>query len=102
MRDESFRRFRCWRTAEVQRTVLGDIGALGTQDDAVFLAAHAPVPLDRGVSTERLSGGEREILGSLIGEIGKTGQNTLIAVTGGVGTGKSHAVRWVRAHLEDD
>lgn len=103
MTDESFRRFRCWRTAEVQRTVLGDIGALGSRDDdAVFLAAHAPVPLNRGPGTDRLSGGEREILDSLVGEIGKARQNTLIAVTGDAGTGKSHAVRWVRAHLEDD
>jgi len=103
MSDETFRRFRCWRTAVVQRTILGDIGGLGTQDDAIFLAAHAPVPLDRGVGTERLSGGEREILDSLTGDIGKkTEENTLIAVTGGVGTGKSHAVRWVRAHLEED
>lgn len=102
MTDESFRGFRCWRSAEVQRTVLGDIGALGTNDDALFLAAHAPVPLDLGPGTEKLRGGEREILESLTREIGVPGQNTLIAVTGDVGTGKSHAVRWVRAHLPED
>ena len=46
--------------------------------------------------------GEAEILNALRGELGRAGQNTIIAITGDVGTGKSHAVRWVRAHLEED
>jgi hypothetical protein len=57
---------------------------------------------------ERLKGavapgsGEAEILNALRGELGLAERNTIIAITGDVGTGKSHAVRWVRAHLQED
>ena len=102
MPENSFRRFRCWRTAQVQQTVFGDIGSLSTRDDAIFLAAHAPVPVERTKGVAAQVAGEAEILNALRSEIGVAGRNTLIAVTGDVGTGKSHAVRWVRAHLGDD
>jgi hypothetical protein len=103
MPEPSFRRFRCWRTPEVQQTIFGDIGSLSTEDDALFLAAHATIPVERTKGAGAQLGGEAEILNALRREIGVvTGRNTLIAVTGGVGTGKSHAVRWVRAHLGDD
>ena len=102
MPENSFRRFRCWRTAQVHETVFGDIGSLSTQDDAIFLAAHAPVPVERTKGAAAQAAGEAEILNALRSEIGVAGRNTLIAVTGDVGTGKSHAVRWVRAHLGDD
>ena len=46
--------------------------------------------------------GEIQILNALKSQFGIKKQNTLIAVTGDVGTGKSHAVRWVHAHLEED
>lgn len=99
---DSFRRFRCWQTAEVQQTIFSDIGSLRTQDDAVFLAAHAPVPVQRQKGEGGHGQGEAQILNALLSEISDMGRNTLIAVTGDVGTGKSHAVRWVRAHLDDD
>ena len=102
MPENSFRRFRCWRTAQVHETVFGDIGSLNTRDDAIFLAAHAPVPVERTKGVAAQAAGEAEILNALRSEIGVAGRNTLIAVTGDVGTGKSHAVRWVRAHLSDD
>jgi hypothetical protein len=102
MSEESFRKFRCWTTAQVQETIFADIGALRTQDDAVFLAAHAPVPIQRHRGPAAQGQGEAEILNALRDEIGIAGRNTLIAVTGNVGTGKSHAVRWVRAHLDED
>ena len=47
MSDDSFRKFRCWRPPQVYETVVRDIGGLRTQDDAVFLAAHAPVPIQQ-------------------------------------------------------
>ena len=63
------------------------------------------MPLSRfsscGAPTAR-GEGEAQILNALRDQIGIAGRNTLIAVTGDVGTGKSHAVRWVRAHLDDD
>jgi hypothetical protein len=102
MSDDSFRKFRCWRSAQVYETVVGDIGALRAQDDAVFLAAHAPVPIQQLWGPKAQGVGEAQILNALRDQIGIAGRNTLIAVTGDVGTGKSHAVRWVRAHLNDD
>jgi hypothetical protein len=102
MSDDSFRKFRCWRSAQVYETVVGDIGALRTQDDAVFLAAHAPVPIQQLWGPKAGGEGEVQILNALRDQIGLAGRNTLIAITGDVGTGKSHAVRWVYAHLDDD
>jgi hypothetical protein len=102
MSDDSFRKFRCWRPAQVYETVVGNIGELRTQDDAVFLAAHAPVPIHQLWGPKARGVGEEQILNALRDQIGIAGRNTLMAVTGDVGTGKSHAVRWVRAHLDDD
>ena len=102
MSDDSFRKFSCWRSAQVYETVVGNIGELRTQDDAVFLAAHAPVPVQQRWGPKARGEGEAQILNALRDQIGLAGRNTLIAITGDVGTGKSHAVRWVRAHLDDD
>jgi hypothetical protein len=102
MTDDSFRKFRCWKTADVQQTIFGDIGWLRAQDDAIFLAAHAPIVVERQKGEGGHGPGEVQILNALRNEIGITGRNTLIAITGAVGTGKSHAVRWVHSHLEDD
>jgi hypothetical protein len=102
MTDDSFQKFRCWRSAQVYETVVGDIGALRTQDDAVFLAAHAPVPIHQLSGPRAQGDGEAQILNALRDQIGIANRNTLIAVTGDVGTGKSHAIRWIRAHLDDD
>ena len=92
------------QTAAVHETVFSDIGALTSQDDAIFLAAHAPVPVrrEKGGSVGHSGAGEIQILNALKSQFGIKKQNTLIAVTGDVGTGKSHAVRWVHAHLEED
>jgi hypothetical protein len=99
---DGFRNFCCWRSPVVQKTIFGDIGVLGTEADAVFLAAHARVPItrDKGIPAE--GQGEAEILNALRGEFGLAERNTLISITGSVGTGKSHAVRWIRAHLPDE
>ena len=95
------RRFRCWDAATVQHTVFADIASLGLDADAVFLAAHSSVDVDhtKGV---RYEGAERElaVLRALQAGLGVHDANTLIAVTGPSGSGKSHLVRWVRAHLD--
>ena len=102
MTDDPFRRFRCWNTGEVQRTIFGDIASLGLDADAVFLAAHTSLDIEqiRGVKQPRA---EREVavLRALDSSFGSAGQNTLIAITGPSGSGKSHLVRWVRAQLSD-
>lgn len=97
------KRFRCWDAATVQQTVFGDIGSLGLDADAVFLAAHSSVDVDhtKGVHYENA---ERElaVLRALQAGFAVEDANTLIAVTGPSGSGKSHLVRWVRAHLDAD
>jgi hypothetical protein len=100
MTDDPFRRFRCWTTPKVQRTVFGDIAWLGLDADAVFLAAHTSLEIEQ-IHGVRRAGADRElaVLRALDTGFGLAGQNTLIAVTGPSGSGKSHLVRWVRAQL---
>ena len=102
MTDDPFRRFHCWTTAVVQETVFGDIASLGLDSDPVFLAAHVSLPVHHlhGVQLEDAQG-ELALLRALTSSFGVAGQNTLIAVTGPSGSGKSHLVRWVHAQLPE-
>ncbi|NGY65066.1 hypothetical protein G7043_39750 [Lentzea sp. NEAU-D13] len=81
--------------------MFSDIGALPADADAVFLAAHTPMTLHhlRGTELADLGAGERQVLEAVCRGIGDLDRNTLIAVTGSSGTGKSHVVRWVHANL---
>lgn len=96
--------FRCWNAESVRHTVYSDIGMLPSGADAVFLGAHTTMDLQHPHGVELPDGGvgEHRVLVSLLAEIGDTDRNTLIAVTGKAGTGKSHVVRWVHAHLDPD
>jgi hypothetical protein len=100
MNENSFRRFRCWSAERVQRTVFDDIASLGLDADAVFLAAHTSLQIEHFKGIQQ-SGADREVgvLRALDSEFGLPDVNTLIAVTGPSGSGKSHLVRWVRANL---
>jgi hypothetical protein len=98
---ETMKAFRCWSTADVRRTVYSDIGALSIDADAVFLAAHTPMSIKHakgGALAPGLSG-EQQVLSALVEDFGDSERNTLVAVTGGSGAGKSHIIRWVHAHL---
>ncbi|MBQ1065596.1 MULTISPECIES: ATP-binding protein [Micromonospora] len=94
--------FRCWTNADVRQTVYSDIGALPSDAGAVFLAAHTPMVVShpRGEQFPGDGSDERQVLGALQAHIGDPDRNTLIAVTGESGAGKSHVVRWVNAHLD--
>jgi hypothetical protein len=100
----SMRAFRCWTAKSVGETVYSDIGALVESADALFLAAHSPMDLEHRKGAEFVVGGsgESKVLEALTSRIGDVDGNTLVAVTGGSGSGKSHVVRWVRAHLRED
>jgi hypothetical protein len=104
MAENSMARFRCWGTEAAARTVFSDIGALAGDADAVFLAAHTPVELEhrKGPELSSSNSGEAQVLEALTGGIGDLERNTLVAVTGGSGSGKSHVVRWVHSHLPSD
>jgi Cdc6-like AAA superfamily ATPase len=101
--DEGFAGYVCWTAARVQESVHGDIATLGLNADAVFLAAHVPMGVThlRGTSVMAESG-EGMVLQALQESMGTPERNTVIAVTGESGSGKSHLVRWLRAHLRDD
>ena len=95
-------KFTCWNAASVSETVFIDIGALSRSTDAVFLAAHTPARVKHLHGPEGLvgtGGGETQVLAALLTDVGTYLSNTLIAVTGSSGTGKSHIVRWVHAQL---
>jgi hypothetical protein len=91
-------RFTCWNPASVGETIFTDIGALSRSTDAVFLAAHTPARVMHLRGPEEpvgTGGGEAQVLAALLADVGVYPSNTLIAVTGNSGTGKSHIVRWV-------
>ena len=95
-------KFTCWNAASVSETVFIDIGALSRSTDAVFLAAHTPARVMHLRGPEEVvsaDAGEAQVLGTLLADVGTYPSNTLIAVTGNSGTGKSHIVRWVYAQL---
>lgn len=98
----SMKGFRCWSAGSVGQTVYSDIGALPSDADAVFLAAHTPMTLShlKGEEPPDAASGERQVLETLLAGVGDADRNMLIAVTGGSGAGKSHVVRWVHAHLD--
>ncbi|WP_139812357.1 hypothetical protein [Prescottella equi] len=104
MADLTMTRFRCWSAESVAKTVFSDIGALAGNADAIFLAAHTPVELEhrKGPETGSATSGEGQVLDALTSRIGDVERNTLVAVTGGSGSGKSHVVRWVHSHLDRD
>ncbi|TMQ95289.1 ATP-binding protein [Actinomadura soli] len=99
---DTMRGFRCWSAPSVRETVYSDIGALPSSADAVFLAAHSPMTLDHLKGERQPDAGldERQVLACLTAGIGDKARNTIIAVTGGSGAGKSHVVRWVHAQLD--
>ena len=97
---ESFQNFCCWDSGSVQETLLTNIAHLRLDEDAIFLAAHSEIALtqDRGRNVEK---NERGVLDALEGELDRAdpARNSLIAVIGPAGSGKSHLVRWVRSQL---
>ncbi len=105
MSADSMEKFRCWSAREVGQSVYSDIGAIPEGMEALFLAAHTPMTLSAypeylgGASLPEGSVGERQVIDVLIEGVGKAGENTLIAVTGPAGSGKSHVVRWVHANI---
>ncbi|UCZ61890.1 ATP-binding protein [Mycolicibacterium phocaicum] len=104
MIESSMATFRCWSSANIAQTVFPDIGALAGDADAIFLAAHTPTELEhrKGAELGTSSSGESRVLEALLSRVGDVERNTLVAVTGSSGSGKSHVVRWVRAHLPMD
>ena len=101
MSESTMTGFRCWSGESVGQTVFSDIGALASDADAIFLAAHTPVQLfhKKGPELGNATSGEAQVLEALLQRVGDGERNSLIAVTGASGSGKSHVVRWVNSHV---
>ncbi|MEU7800671.1 ATP-binding protein [Micromonospora arborensis] len=91
----------CWSRAEIQIAAQVDAGGLEFGDptaDAVFSAVHQAVPLSRrtkaGINQPVT---EREVLIDLCQPL-SSNEPHIRFITGRVGTGKSHLVRWLRVH----
>ncbi|MFG2056894.1 hypothetical protein ACGFI9_23020 [Micromonospora sp. NPDC048930] len=91
----------CWSRAEIQIAAQVDAGGLDFGDpvaDAVFSAVHQSVPLARrtkaGVSQPVT---EDDVMSDLCQPL-NSNEPHIRFITGRVGTGKSHLVRWLRVH----
>ncbi len=88
----------CWKVP-VNRTVASDVGSLSDDEHPVFFATHVELPINKlkGGSGLRESA---DVLAEFQSELDSyTTQNTVVAVTGPSGSGKSHLVRWIQAKL---
>lgn len=91
----------CWSRAEIQVAAQVDAGGLEFGDpvaDAVFNAVHQKVPMARRVkagSDEPVT--EDQVLADLCQPLASN-EPHIRFITGRVGTGKSHFVRWLRIH----
>lgn len=93
--------FICWDPETVHETIIDDAPR---DPPAVFAAVHRPMRiLRKTVRTRHEESGtpvsEADVLEDLLRE---DGQDRMIPITGDSGTGKSHLVRWLSEHIEDD
>lgn len=94
---------RCWDWPDLLTATQIDAGATSVGDpksDAVFLAVHQPVPFGR-FSGERVSIVREHDLLVDFERDWEVNEPLLVFVTGDVGTGKSHMVRWLRSSIGD-
>ena len=93
----------CWTWTDLLTASQIDAGALPVGEDvsdAVFLAVHQPVPFGR-VSRERTALVSESDLLTTFGQAWDVNEPLLIFVTGDVGSGKSHMVRWLRSSIRE-
>src|SRR4051794_36521427 len=94
------RRFACWETSDVRRTLIDDANR---DAPAVFSAVHRPMHvLRKDIRREAADSGvsvtEDKVLEALLG--GDPEEDRIVPIVGRSGTGKSHLIRWLHAHIE--
>jgi energy-coupling factor transporter ATP-binding protein EcfA2 len=92
----TFQNFVCWHPEQVQRIM--NIEATQSPDH-VFLATHHPIAIKR----KELIKGESEIRYSeeeFLRDFLATEDFAFVPVLGETGTGKSHLIRWLAAHIK--
>jgi hypothetical protein len=95
---KELRRFVCWDKARVSKTILTEADA---PSNAVFLATHVRTPIYRrsvGAQVRGTEITEEQVLADLEA---LPVDMPILPILGESGTGKSHLVRWLRAHLSD-
>jgi hypothetical protein len=94
----TFTREVCWDPSELQWIAPIDAAALH-DDDAVFLGTHHPLRIIHRASSSSSEGeliDEHELLRQFEKPVGNDPH--VVVISGAVGTGKSHLVKWLRAH----
>lgn len=95
-----FRSYTCWDRETVRRTIFSDVGAIDLEEDALFLSTHMSLPVEQRKPSHDVVD-EYAVLHRLVEAIdGSESRNLVMAITGPSGSGKSHLVRWLRAHLD--
>lgn len=94
------RRFACWQEKEISRTIVDDANR---DAPAVFSAVHRPARiLRKDIRRAALDPGtpatEQDVLSALVG--GDPAEDRIVPIVGESGTGKSHLIRWLDAHIE--
>jgi len=88
----------CWNGQEASAII--PVEAESTSD-GVFLATHSTIPITQRDQVDNARGGavvDEQALLRAVQE--QPADQPIIPILGKSGTGKSHLVRWLRAHLE--
>jgi hypothetical protein len=93
--------YTCWEQREVARTLVDDANR---DAPAVFSAVHRPARVLRQDIRRRAGDpgepvGERDVLEALLG--GDPDADRIVPIVGQSGTGKSHLIRWLHAHIDE-
>lgn len=89
----------CWDWDRLLNAAQVDVGALTVGDpksDAVFLAVHESVPIKKGSGDIQQVVDEQELLATFTANR-NVNEPLILLITGDVGSGKSHMVRWLNA-----
>lgn len=95
----SMARYACWKQQEVARTIVDDANR---DAPAVFSAVHRPSRiLSKSIRRSGTDPGvpvrEVDVLDALLG--GDAREDRIVPIVGESGTGKSHLIRWLNAHI---
>ena len=88
----------CWEVP-VGHTVSSDVGSLSDDENPVFFATHVELPINQLKGGSGLREGADVLTEFQSALDANKNVNTVFAITGPSGSGKSHLVRWIQAKL---
>lgn len=92
----------CWTRESLGETVFSDIGAAPLDAGFLLHAVQHPVRVVAVEGAQLSDNTERGVAQLLLSDVGTQTGNTIIALTGQPGTGKSLLVRWIKQFLTTD